>query len=210
MPFPSTPVLSSFAGANEDPLSEGGAWAKPDSANHGLQLISNAVSATAAATDRAYWTGSSFVVNSEAYCTLTTVPALDTAAGVDVRLKDVGGTNTLDGYTAWFNNAAVDEIIFYRRDNNVPTQLGATVTSAAWATNGNKIGISAQDTTITAWWFNGTVWAAGGTRTDATYTSGGFIGLAGNNTTFRADDFGGGTTIPDVIPFIPHRMPLAV
>jgi len=189
MGFPSTAVLTTFAGGDENPLSEGGNWpANVDTDNDGdLQLISNQAAAATDAGSSMYW-NATFGPDTEAHCNFTASNDSQSAR-VYLRLADAG-TTTPDGYMAlFFYNAALKLLQFWRLDNGTLTQLGSNATISL--TLGDQIGARIIGSTFEAF-RNGTSLA---TRTDTTYTAAGPIGLGANHTSVTMDSFGGGTAL---------------
>jgi hypothetical protein len=197
MAFPTTPIRSTFDGPDEDPLSEGGNWAGPtDVAGEVglLEIISNQVTANAAASSTAHWLGGTYGPDVEVYITVPVLPTTASKAiGVTFRLANIG-TDTTDGYFCLFVNAAASDVVnVYRVDNGAITQLGVSI-AFTFAAN-DVIGARMIGDTITVFQ-NGT---ALDTRTDATYTAAGRIGLSATDTTVRGDSFGGGTYTPPTV-----------
>jgi hypothetical protein len=184
----SASLLSSFTGSDEDPLSEGGNWAKLSSASAGaLKRISNTVARNATGTGSAYWTPATFGPDVEAYCTLTTV----SSARVFARLQDAGGSGTADGYSVAYLHGST-QIIIYRTTNFADTALSTSTIGAL--TDGAKIGIACHGSTVQAWvQTSGGSWSLLASATDTTYASAGHVGLLIQDTATRVDDFYAGT-----------------
>lgn len=68
--------------------------------------------------------------------------------------------------------------------------------------DGDRIGLSAIGTEITAWHYTGGAWVSRLSVTDTTFSNAGKIGFEFQDNTARADDFGGGTYAPPAPPFV--------
>ncbi len=110
--------------------------------------------------------------------------------GVVARTVNLGG-GTLNGYYLFVNSTSAK---LYRIDSGTNTQLGADFTQTI--ATGDSFGMSLVGSTITVY-FKAAAgsWTSLGTRTDATYSAAGKIGIRGADGTniSLADDFGGGT-----------------
>lgn len=191
--FPDTSVLDTFTGVdNTSPPNANWTNAEIVNGTDGCDLEDNAVapSGTGGAWG-CYWNASSFNANSEAYFTIANEGSTS-FWWVCTRLVNIG-TGTTDGYCVETTDST-DEIKIMRLDNNVATQIGSTATGPL-VTIGDKLGIKAVGDQICSWFADdGGAWTQLGCATDATYGSGGNIGLSiiGTNTVGAADDFGGG------------------
>lgn len=194
MAFPTTSVLTSFTGTDENPLSEGGNWSGPIiSGENAMQRVSNTAKAsTTSANNNSYWTVSTYGADVEAYATLG-----GTGTGNDYQVfARVLNPNsgTMSGYSLLYREGGA----FLRLrswTSGAPTTLGTDITISALA-NGDKIGIEIIGSTLTAYTYTGGSWASKGTRTDSTYSAAGYIGISINDTGpggSTLDDFGGGT-----------------
>jgi hypothetical protein len=155
-----------------------------------------------------YWNPATFGPLCEAYITVATEPSSGQNVAVYARTQQPGsGTN--DGYNVAYTTGSPDSWKITRSDNGVDTQLGASVNQAVAA--GEKILIECNGSTITGYLFTGGAWVAVLSRTDTTYSAAGNIGFYGTgaDTTWRYDDFGGGTVLRAPLP-PPPRMPLAL
>jgi len=189
MAFPTTGVIDDFTRANNADL--GTNWTVIDSLP-GLQLISNAAAAGSAAICAEFWNVGNFGADSEAYVTIATLPG--NAGNVDLFVRLTTETGTADGYGVEFaQESGTDQTYAYRMDNLVATQLGASV--GANFSAGDKLGLEAIGTTINVYRFTASAWAQILTRTDATYTTAGKIGILADTTAVRLDDYGGGTVV---------------
>lgn len=190
MAFPTTSTLDTFDRTNSATL--GANWS--DLLGLGLRWgISSNTAAPQASNAADYWNGATYT-NVECYGIISTKPA-DGAGTVYflARLASVGGT-TFDGYAvALVPASGTDQVAFFRIDNGVPTQLGATISQEVAA--GESLGLEVNSTTLTAYYKTGGSWSSLGTRTDSTYSAAGRIGLLSADTSPRINDFGGGTIV---------------
>lgn len=196
MAFPSASVLDDFNRANEGP---------PPSANWttdfdgsgaaGLKVVSNQCAPNGTGACSGYWNAATFGPDCECYVTVATVGASTNVLHLYARLASVG-TAGVDGYSVQLAKAAgTDTLKLYRLDNGVHTQLGATV-SQEFA-SGDSLGMDVTGTTVQLWYKSGAgAWTSLATRTDATYSAGGNLAvLTTGSTTWRLDNFGGGTVV---------------
>lgn len=186
MAFPTTSVLDSFTRADENPLA--GIWlgALTNTENQ-LQLVSN----TAAAPDAAAFCGSyttSTSADCEAYATVSTNDAGNRS---ELYLRVFTDASGLDGYCV---SRVGSTWSIRKKTNSADAAIGATATQAFSA--GDSMGITAYGTTLEGWYKPAAgAWTMVLSRTDSTYTSGGYLGLRAFGTTYRFDDFGGGTIV---------------
>lgn len=186
MAFPSTPIIDAFTRADENPLAA--PWlGQLISTEDQLQLVSNEAAVITAGTF-----GGSYTTlcgpDCEAYATFTTVDAGNRCevyarvfidgSGTDAYcVSQVGGTWSLRSVT-----------------NSTSAAIGATFVQAV--ASGDSMGIKVSGNTIEAWYKAAAgAWTLLATRTDSTWTNAGYLGLRFFDLTYRADNFGGGTTV---------------
>ena len=170
--FPTTGILDNFNRANEGPPMTG--WTD---INAGLEVISN-VAGGHDSNNASYYT-SSFGANQEAYLTITTVGA--TGEGVYLTFRD--GSYNLN----ISKSAGTDTWTLWEGDNNL-------LSGTQEISNGDSIGISAIDSLITCWYkATGGSWVELGHVTNTADLTSGVVGIEVDGTTYRFDDFGGGT-----------------
>lgn len=196
----SAALLSAFTGADENPLSEGGNWAKVDTAGGNLKRVSNVVGGvTASAAAYNYWTPSNFGADCEAYLTIATKPSVNGTVRLGIRIQGEGGTSTWDGYVAfWQAVSGTDTLLLQRVTNGSSTTL-ATV-NQEFAT-GDKVGLRALGSTIEMWRHDGSSWALLASVVDTTYASAGkvLIEVADSALTGRLDDVYAGTVTATLV-----------
>lgn len=198
MAFPTTSTLDDFNRANAADI--GANWT-PDAfwGNVAFQLTGNQVTGTNLdGFHSEYWNPITPGPDSEVFATIATRPNDLESLRLGLRIQQPGsGAGTADGYTFQYerdDGAAGDSVRIYRNDNEVETQLGATITQDF--ANGDSFGGEAIGTTIAVYRKPAAgSWGSLGSRTDATYGSSGRIGMAGYSNVFRLDDFGGGTVV---------------
>lgn len=204
MPFPTTGILDDFNRANESPV--GGNWSSiiDDDDFNGLQLVSNALT-TSFQGDNAssYWNAANFGPDCEAYITLS-----NTAGGqrrLYLRVANIASAS-ITGYFASIDQSGFYEL--YRSDADDSPFFLASGTTAFSA--GDKFGIQAVGSTISAYLYQAGTWNQVMSVGDATYSNAGRIGVRMTSTEATQpiiDDFGGGTYVDEYTPisFIRRR-----
>ena len=200
MPFPTTSILSSFTGSDENPLSEGGAWS--GSVEGGTEVdcqrLSNQCTRGSAGASGAYRVGGSFT-EAEVYMTLSGIVGVTGHyAGVAARLIEPDTANR-DYYLCYY--LTDDNTVRLQR---VINGAGTNVASVGQALSaGNKLGMSVSGTgatvTLKAFFDDGGGWdeILSFADTDANrIVSAGTLGLSLSNTAlWIVDDFGGGEIV---------------
>lgn len=186
-------ILDAFNRADENPLSNGGLWARPDPGGGFLKIVSNVVASNDTFADSAYWTPETFGPDSDAGITISALANDGGGIRVYVRLVNVNIDSNYGGYyIRWtYSAAGTDTIQLFK--TNPATQI-ATYSQDLGV--GDKIRIRAIGNVIQAWIYQSGTWTMLGSVTDSTYTAAGYVGFGISNTTARADDFFGGTAIP--------------
>jgi hypothetical protein len=181
MAFPTTSILDNFNRADGDVGSNWGAPAWIDTVR--LAISTNQVQFNDAG-GGGYYNVSTYGPDSEVYITITT---LSGSLELYLRLDTPGAA--ANGYRLRFRSAFA-QLLYYRLDGGVATQLGATDTLTL--SSGDSVGGDMVGSTLTAYTNQG-AWGSISTRTDTTYTAAGYIGIDGSATAMLADNFGGGT-----------------
>lgn len=184
--FPVNGVIDSFTRPDEGPppsASWGGIW-EPGTAD--MVVNSNELSANSTGLVTSYW-NTNYGPDCEVRIKIVNHV---TAAGIAARLVNEN-TASVDGYLLQYNGGS--DLSVYRIDNAGFTALGASITQLV--SNGDSIGMSIVGATITVYYKSGAgAWASLGTRSDATYSAAGKLGVrATPGDTTDMDDFGGGT-----------------
>lgn len=202
MPFPTTSILDNFNRTDEGPPPSA-SWDYPIASfvPNGLSVISNTLGRTPSNFGGAYWSASTFGPDSELYGTISTMVGSDTIDfGLLLRIQSPGsggaGGAGMDGYYVSFTrNSPNYQLLIYRIDNAVFTQLGTTQTPGNLVV-GDKIGAQIIGNSIQAYRDSGSGWASYGTpETDSTYSGAGYVGVVIADPTGRMDDVGGGTVV---------------
>lgn len=196
MAFPTTPVLTTFPGADEDPLSEGGLWAastvRVDTATiDRCQLVNNrAVRASVVtAAGESLW-AASFAADQEVFVTMAEHAAV--GFGLYARIQNEG-TSSVVAYHLSINDA--NGFRFFRLSNTTFTQIGSAIAQAI--ATGDSMGLSVSGTTLEAWHKPAAgSWTLLGSETNANISGAGKIGITiGANAATDLDDFGGGEIV---------------
>lgn len=194
-PFPfSNTTIDTFNRANEAPLatsSSGDTWSTKQigsGTTNLLKVVSNTAGANTASTCNQYDTVS-YGPDMECYVTIPTLPASGQACGVYVRGQNAG-LASFNGYRLFITPSSSSWAI-QRFDSNVATTISSS--SQAFSA-GDSLGLQIIGSTLNAYYKSGSsAWALQDRVYDNTYTGTGVVGLQLNNTTVRADNFGGGT-----------------
>jgi len=194
-------LVSSFTGADESPLSEGGNWASLNTSQGPLQRLSNGVCSNTAGSIRlSYWTPANFGPDVEAVITVQTALASLNNFGLIARITAEGGAGTYNGYRVGYTHGTPGTIVVQRVVATASTTL-ATVTITA-LTLGAQLGIRCYGSSIEAWYKpSGGSWTLAAAAEDFTYMSAGKVAIFSNDTTFRLDDFSAGSTL-GTFPFV--------
>lgn len=198
-PFPVQGILSTFTGANEDPLYETGKWSGPVEATGATQcqrLSNSAASDSTTPPSESLWV-TSVGPDCEAYLdSVPTLPGAGNSVGVFGRIQNPGNSSTAAFYDfIWTNGTGYR--FFKMTAGGTFTQIGSTVTTHTMAA-GEGIGFSVKGSnpvTLQGYYKSGGTWIACTNATDASspITAAGFIGIFLGDTTVRADGFGGGS-----------------
>jgi hypothetical protein len=199
--FPTTGIVDDFDRADEDPVSDGGAWSNPLS---GLgvgdpQVTSNQLAPPDGGDIGFCVRTEGTSADQEAYYTIATLPASPTFFIVSVRCAGTGlGTDGLDLRVrsddgAWSLRRVVDL---------TPTTVASGMLSGGALVAGDSIGLDVIGNTMTGHIKRGAAaWAEIVTAGEGgTLTAHGPLGLSidvvtGTDTTWRIDNFGGGDVV---------------
>jgi hypothetical protein len=192
MSFPTTPIITNFTGANEDPLSEGGTWGGPTQNGRGLlQRLNNVAKASASVSTSyaQYYNPAIYGPDCESYTTIAVLPV--NGVVVHARIQNPGNATTMELYAGVYS-PGIGWRIFRCLNGSSFTQVGSTTASPA-AQVGVGIGLEVIGTTLTLKHYTGGQWNDRVTGADSSIAEAGFIGLQVDDTTASIDDFGGGT-----------------
>lgn len=190
--FPVNGVLDNFNRANENPAT---GWTIALSGLSNIQVISNRAQ-HGGGTAYAAWSAGTFAADQGAYIEMPVAPVGLEAVGILLRWNNLN-TGTETGYMVQQLGAVVRA---YRIDTGISfTQLGSDISYTP--TNGDSFGGKIVGSTITIYTcasgagcgVSGPGWTVLDTRSDATYSNAGYIGVHSNTGTPPAmDNFGGG------------------
>lgn len=189
MAFPTTGILDNFNRADENPLvgATGTEWGDRNT-NDDLSIETNLVRGQTVGTLASrYWAAATFGPDCEAYCSVNHTP--NTAADyirLWARIQNPGAVGETGYMMQWSNNTSGARL-FVETARETFTQLAQNA-SARYA-DGDVIGIELIGTSFKLYQ-NGTSILS---VTDGTISLAGNIALGGRGTSFRWDDFGGGT-----------------
>lgn len=193
-------LVDKFNRADENPLSDGGAWTNGLSGQGvaDLQVLGNAVTEVGDSAFAQRTVGSS--ADHEAYYTITVLSAV--SVNFSVGLRGQGSGAAIDTYDvsmtsdtgAWLLRIIVDL---------VATTIASGTLSQGALVAGDAIGIRAIGNRIAAYFKPvGGLWSELGAAIDSTITTTGFfsistdvVGSSTPDTTLRIDDFGGGNSV---------------
>ncbi len=189
MAFPTTSILDTGVRANAGPPPSA-SWSADTGVGPNQLVIASNTFAVNAANGYAYWNVATFGPASEVFCTITTTTESQYTA-IYLRVDPVGN----NGYEAEVDPVAgTDTSAYFRMDNAVYTQLGASVSQEF--TNGDGFGLEMIGNVMQMYRRSAGVWATlGTTRTDSTYTVAGNLALQLGEILVDVNDFGGGTAI---------------
>jgi hypothetical protein len=211
MAVPTTGILSSFTGSDEDPLSEGGNWAGPIRAASGTlndcRLVSNTAGPSSVGgitTSESYWTPTTFGADQEVYCSIPTAPIGTQGFSIWARLQQEGA-NTVDGYNLSYTHGTGFRM--FRILNAGFSQVGSTNAQAVSA--GDAAGLTVIGTDLEMWYKAAAgSWVSLGTGSNADVTGAGKLGISisGGSANVRLDDFGGGEVVTTQSAFHNHTL----
>lgn len=196
MPTFTSVASSSFAGANEDPLSEGGNWGASTAPESNLTISSNVVSTHDANTDSSAWWIGAGSFNDNQYSKVV-IKGSGTAGsgsgfGAVVRRSTTPGTKTMYRFVIDFaatNNAEVRRFV-----SGTGTRLGSLWTQAVSVGDAFYLAIEGQ--TVYVYDKNQTqVFSFDDTGGGGPTTGKPGIGYSSTDASMRADDWEGGNFV---------------
>ena len=183
---PSSPTVDNFNRADENPVSQAGAWSSTGTTGSTrLKVVSNQLASSSSSTSRSHRVGT--MSDLEAYVTIAVKPGSGNPVGITFCNRDFGAS-TWDGYRlVWtdVSGASNDTLAIQKVTNGTATSLQSTTLEYA---AGTKLGVRRLGATIEAWVDTGSGWQKALTASDATYPDG-TLGLEVKGTTGRLDDF---------------------
>ncbi len=193
MDFPTTSVLDTFTGTDQNPIS--GNWSTPmHSSDNAMRRLSNQLTPTTAGVfNNAWWNVQTFGPDVEAFATITTLPGNGQPTDVWARVKNPG-TSNLEGYLAVYSGNDANAVYLGKYISGAwAGQVGSAIQHPLVA--GDKIGICCMGTTIELWAYESGSWSRLIQATDTSHQTAGYIGAEIYHNVARLDDFGGGTVI---------------
>lgn len=191
--FPTiTTILDNFNRADVDPMA--GNWtADPFNLGEGgLRIVSNECRSHSNFNNTDYWNPNTFGPNTEAQIKFATLGTNTHGCFLLVRIA-APVTAGADGYEFGANSGTANIAQYFRVDNTVGTQLGGNE-SQTWVT-GDTMGVDMIVDLLTGYRKpSGSAWSAFTSRTDATYTAAGYVGLNAYSDAHHLDDFVAGTS----------------
>lgn len=197
-----TPILDNF---NRADGSVGSNWTSPVWTGDGsFSIISNQFGAVSGTNISMYWSATSFSADQEAYVTIMTPPANDSANVVSVYCRLSGqGTAAPTYYAATLRKlSGTDTVTLERIVSGTITSIGSAKSIEFAA--GDGLALTCVGSVIASWRRSGSTWIFVDAVNDTTITSGGYIGIESRQVA-RLDDFGGGNYVPIRFPTTPIR-----
>lgn len=204
MPFPTTNVLDTFTGTDEDPITTN--WSTPVRTGSGNV---ERWSGTAEGPGDAWYDLEEFGPDIEVYCTLAAVSAIDTNHVGLLGCIDGEGTSSATFYwLTWYRNGASWYVSVSRYNTGTYTNLVSEYGPVPTLVAGDGIGMEIVGNVIKAYHRSSGVWSNIYTYDDSgaggKITTAGFIGFQADDSDFKVDDFGGGNyqsvTLDSVLP----------
>jgi hypothetical protein len=215
MAFPTTGVLESGSGVNEDPIEtnwDGTPGHKFFAGDTGqLAKISNQITnATGGGTDTssAYDATQFLAGNIEVWATIVTASAV-TGDQFKVAFMNAFNDAAADGYELHVEKSAGTDIWrIRRRDNVTPMQLGVDMNQEI--ASGDSVGLQLISGVLSAYYKPGAgAWTLVGQRSDSTYTGPWWIGIKtaqASPLAWKTVPFGGGTALTTTVPTVPQSL----
>ena len=188
--FPTTSVVTNFTGADEAPLSEGGAWSGPTVTGwNTCRRVSNACQRTAVGIDgMAYRVGATSGADCESGFDISNTTGSGYAY---LRIANPGSALATDGYLSGYNIGVNAQS--YRLDNDSFTAIGSAVAYSPGA--GDGFGNEMISTTLAIYKRVSGTWSSLTSTTDATYSAAGVIGVQIQTSSGVLDNYFGGVIV---------------
>ncbi len=190
--LPATGILDSFERANEDPLSQGGAWSQSsvNGAGETLEVLSLAAGQNEGEVVQANSFRQSEVTgDAEVHARIATMPENDQVSYLYLNLQQAG-TAGFDGYRMrWYHWIATDQLSIEKIVDGTPTSLVGPI--GLDPGTGDTLLLRREGEGIELWRKSGGAWTKLLTSADPSFNSG-KLGLGLDDDQGRWDDFGGG------------------
>jgi hypothetical protein len=201
MPAPVTSVLTSFTGADESPLSEGGIWQSGVTLTGAsdAQRLSNQAKAIGTGTglNMRKPFATSYAADQEAFATIAALPASTQGIGVACRIQGEPSSSTVSFYVGYYHTGTGWRIFSCVPVANFTSIAGTDSTVAA---AGDKIWLNCTGTLISLYHFTGGAWNLRVQATNSDVVGAGKIGIEISDDAGILDDFGGGAlTVPQIL-----------
>lgn len=205
----STGVLDDFNRPDEDPLSQGGAWASTPISGSGvtLEVLGNRASHN----EGVFTPGDSYRVvdnagDTEVYATMPLVPDNNEPVYLYLHLREVGGAGW-DGYrveiTRWVSTVAdqiaIQKVVNGSVTNLASTGLGRPLEGIPDLQDGDVFLFRRLGNGLELWRKNAGTWRKLVSASDPSFTHG-KLGLGVADNSGRWDDFGGGSFASSTVP----------
>ena len=187
---PQTPVLDDFNRPNEDPLSQGGAWASTSFGGSGitLEVISNQAAQNETTGFAASYRTADVSGDAEVYATVSVAPGNNEYMDLYLHLQQPAELSVAGYRARWHHWAGTDSITIQRFDAVGTTNL---VFANLEPPAGDTLLLRRRGNGLELWRKNAGVWTQLATTQDATYQSG-KLGLGSITDHGFWDNFGGG------------------
>jgi hypothetical protein len=160
----------------------GASWSEtPGSGLQNWEIQSNQAFNNSGGYAIAWWDAQDYA-DFEAVMTVAVAPGGSNSVGFNIRMREHETTwNNQDSYLCHYNGTF---------NIAIQTNDGYSVLdgSAGTLSNGDKLGVRANGSTIELWHYTGGSWTLVASATDTTYPTGN-VGIQGQGTTLRIDDF---------------------
>lgn len=203
MPAPTTPILTNFIGANEDPLSEGGAWAGPMQNGQGqLQRLTNdAFASGAGVAPHQSYRQKVYTADQDSFGFWGTLPAAGQGFACWGRITNPNNATTAQAVLGVYTEGTGFRIFEFTGGTNF-AQIGGTNTTVATDNQGLWLNLASNGASLYQYINGG--WALM-ISTPTSILGIGRIGLELNGANIYATGFGGGSTITIRPPALVRR-----
>ncbi|MGH3109712.1 MAG: DUF6531 domain-containing protein, partial [Gaiellaceae bacterium] len=191
LPIPATSVLDDFNRANEDPLSQNGAWASTTTSggSRTLEVLANMAGHNEG--DFAYADSYRLAPvsgDAEVYATITDIPENNDPMFLYLHLQEVGAAGW-DGYRVHIERTIVGSSAHIQKVTN--GAAATLVSSGIGLATGDAFLLRRVGDILALWRRSAGIWTQLMSTSDPDYDSG-FVGLGVADHSSRWDDFGGG------------------
>lgn len=202
MAFPTTTGIDTFSRPNENPI--GAPWAGPLYTGE-VQLVISSDTLKCNTTGANSYYNRVYGADCEVWALIA---AREDGEEMNIFARIINPNNaSMCAYRLDFNpQAGATDILLIRRvDNQLSTTLGANILQEV--ATGDSIGLECIGNQISAYYKAAAgAWTLLATRTDSTYSAGGYLGAEMSHTVMAIDTFGGGTIASAAPPPITFPM----